>query len=123
MKNGVQSECRFVHRHVATTKEGFQRKLRPTTEPIFGLGCEISELMNAIDAHSVRRCTARYGVASHLNPPAALRVGGTHEVMIKAGKHTINVILGNSDITDIDVAHSDLMCRSTDKFQPTSIRQ
>lgn len=64
-----------------------------------GGGNELKDL-EALNKKKIQHATLSYGVNWHFNPPLAPHFSGVHEIMIKAAKKAIYVILNCADITD-----------------------
>ena len=65
---------------------------------------ELRELVEVPDQDRISASTANQGVIWHFNLPLAQRFGGVHETMIKAAKRAVEAILGNTGITDEELA-------------------
>ena len=61
---------------------------------------ELKDLLNQLDREKIKQTTANKGVQWSLNPSGAPHFGGVHEIMVKAVKKEIKIILGNADIND-----------------------
>ena len=65
---------------------------------------ELRELVEVPDQDRISASTANQGVIWHFNLPLAPPFGGVHETMIKATKPAVETILGNTGITDEELA-------------------
>ena len=61
---------------------------------------ELKDLLNQLDREKIKQTTANKGVQWSFNPSGAPHFGGVHEIMVKAVKKEIKIILGNADIND-----------------------
>ena len=61
---------------------------------------ELKDLLNQLDREKIKQTTANKGVQWSFNPSGAPHFGGVHEIMVKAVKKEIKIILGKADIND-----------------------
>ena len=61
---------------------------------------ELKDLVNQVGQGKIKQTTANKRVQWSFNPPASPHFGGLHEIMVKAAKKAIKIILGNADIND-----------------------
>jgi hypothetical protein len=65
---------------------------------------ELRELVAAIDWNKIQQKTLGYknttGINWHFNPPGAPHFGGVFEIMVKAAKRALKVVLTDADIND-----------------------
>ena len=61
---------------------------------------ELKDLLNQLDREKIKQTTVNKGVQWSFNPSGAPHFGGVHEIMVKAVKKEIKIILGNADIND-----------------------
>ena len=70
---------------------------------IKGAGRELKMLLSELEESKINAAVANKGVKWHFNPPLTPHFDGAHESMIKSAKKAVNAILGQADITDVEL--------------------
>ena len=65
-----------------------------------GADREIKELLAEFDKGKIQRFTVSDGIEWHFNPPSAPHFNGVHEILVKAAKRAMKVVMGAAELND-----------------------
>ena len=65
-----------------------------------GADREIKELLAELDKGKIQRFTVSDGIEWHFNPPSAPHFNGVHEILVKAAKRAMKVVMGAAELND-----------------------